>query len=79
MRRQKNILNERTGDNARKKINKMEASNLLDTKFKTLVKRILNELKERVDELGENFNKDIVNIEEDIETIKNNYSEIKIQ
>ena len=35
----------------------METSNLLDAEFKTLVIRMLNELRERVDELTENFNK----------------------
>ena len=36
-----------------KELNKMEISNLLDTEFKTLVIRMLNELRERVDELSE--------------------------
>ena len=34
----------------------METSNLPDAEFKTLVIRMLNELKGRVDELRENFN-----------------------
>ena len=42
--------------NPEKKLNKMEISNLSDTKFQTLVIRMLNELKGRVDELRENFN-----------------------
>ena len=39
-----------------KELNKMETSNLLDTEFKTLVIRMLNELRGRADELKENFN-----------------------
>ena len=46
----------------------METSNLLDAEFKTLVIRMLNELKGRVDELGENF----TNIKKDIGTVKKN-------
>ena len=34
----------------------MKTSNLLDAEFKTLVIRMLNELRGRVDELRENFN-----------------------
>ena len=37
----------------------METSNLPDAEFKTLVIRMLNELKGRADELCENFNKEI--------------------
>ena len=40
----------------------METSNLPDAEFKTLVIRMLNELRGRVDELSENFNKEIENI-----------------
>ena len=36
----------------------METSNLLDAEFKTLVIRMLNELRERVDELSENLSKE---------------------
>ena len=39
----------------------METSNLLDAEFKALVKRMLNELRGRADELSENFNKKIGN------------------
>ena len=42
-------------------LNKMEISNLSDAEFKTLVIRMLNEFKRRVDELSENFNKEIEN------------------
>ena len=48
-----------------KELNKMETSNLLDAEFKTLVIRMLNEL-------SENFN----SIKKDMETIKNNQSEM---
>ena len=46
----------------RKELTKMEIHNLLSAEFKTLVIRILNELRGRVDELSENFNKKIANI-----------------
>ena len=36
----------------------METSKVPDADFKTLVIRMLSELKERVDELSENFNKE---------------------
>ena len=36
---------------------KMESRNLTDTEFKTLVIRLLDELRGRVDELSKNFNK----------------------
>ena len=39
-----------------KELNKMEISNLPDAESKTLVIRMLNELRGRVDELRENFN-----------------------
>ena len=40
----------------------METNNLPDAEFKTLVIRMLNDLRERVYELSENFNKEIENI-----------------
>ena len=46
-----------------KELNKMETSNLLDAEFKTLVIRMLNELREKVNELEENFS-----IKKDMET-----------
>ena len=39
----------------------MESSNLTDAEFKTLVIKMLHELQGRVDELSENFNKEIKN------------------
>ena len=44
----------------------METSNLLDAEFKTLVIKILNEPRRRVDGLRENFN----SMKRDMETIK---------
>ena len=48
----------------------MEASKILDTEFKTMVMRMLKDLRGRMDSLNENLNKEIVNIKKDIETIK---------
>ena len=39
----------------------MEISNLSDIEFKTLVTRMLKELRGRVDELSEDFNQEIGN------------------
>ena len=52
-----------------KELNKMETSNLLDAEFKTLVIRMLNEL-------SENFNKEIVSIKKVCKPNKNQ-SEMK--
>ena len=46
----------------------METSNLLVTEFKTLVMRMLNELRGTVEELSENFNKQIGNIKMELES-----------
>ena len=43
-----------------KELNDIEARNLPDTEFKTLVTRMLKELRGRIDKLSENFNKEIV-------------------
>ena len=40
----------------------MESNNLTDAEFKTLVIKLLNELRGGVDELSENFNKEIKTI-----------------
>ena len=54
MRRQRNMSQMKEQNKTPgKELNKMEISNLLDTEFKTLVIRMLNELRERVDELSE--------------------------
>ena len=48
----------------------METSNLPDTEFKTLIIRMLSELRRRVEELSENINKEIINAKMDLENIK---------
>ena len=45
-----------------KELNKMEVSNLPDKEFKVMVIKALMALERRVDELSENFNKEIENI-----------------
>ena len=45
-----------------KDLNKMQTNNLQDAEFKTLVIRMLNEHKVRVDEFSEDFNTEIQNI-----------------
>ena len=51
----------------------MESSNLIDSEFKTLVIKMLNELLGSV----ENFNKEIKSIKVEMEIIKGNQSEMK--
>ena len=48
----------------------MERSNLPDTEFKTLIIRMLSELRRRVEELSENINKEIINAKMELENIK---------
>ena len=60
-----------------KELNKMETSKLPDAEFKTLIVRMLSELRGRADELSENFSKEIGNIKMEIENIKNNHLEMK--
>ena len=55
----------------------METSNIPDVKFKTLVTRMLKELRERVVELCVNFNKEIKNINLEMENIIGIQSEMK--
>ena len=55
----------------------MESSNLTDAEFKTLVIKMLNELRSRVDELSENFNKEIENIKLEVEIGKGNQLKMK--
>ena len=52
-----------------KQLNKMETSNLPNAEFKTRVTRMINNL-------SENFNKEIGNIKIKIENIKRNQSEM---
>lgn len=58
------------GKTPEKKPNEMEISNVLDKEFKEMVIRILNKLKNTVEELREHFNKVI-------ENVKRNQSEMK--
>ena len=53
-----------------KQVNKMQSSHLPDGEFKTLVIRMLNELKGRVNEISGSFSKEIGNIKTEIENIK---------
>ena len=55
----------------------METSNLPDTEFETLVIGMLNKFSGRVDELSENFNKEIEHIKKNQSEIKNTIIEIK--
>ena len=48
----------------------METSNLPDIEFKTLVIRMLNDLRGRVEEQSENFGKEIVKTNMKTENIK---------
>ena len=54
----------------------MELSNLIDSEFKPLVIKMLNELLGSVDKFSENFNKEIKNIKIEMEIIKGNQSEM---
>ena len=58
---EKHIPDERTEQNKapEKELNKTETSNLPDAEFKTLVIRMLSELRRRINELSENVNKEI--------------------
>ena len=57
MRRQKNMAQMKEQNKTlEKELNKLETSNLLDARFKTLVIRMPSEFKERIDKISENFN-----------------------
>ena len=60
-----------------KELNRMEASNPPNAEFKMLIIRMFNELRGGVDELSENFNKEIGNIKIEIENTEKNQSEMK--
>ena len=49
-------------------LNKMETSNLLDAEFKTLVIRILDEVRGRVDKLSELQQRDMAQMKEQNKT-----------
>ena len=59
METKKHVPNERTEQSSRKRIHQMETSNIPNTEFKTVMIRMLKEIRGRVDELRENFNKEI--------------------
>ena len=54
----------------KKNFKKIETSNPPGAELKTLVIRMLNELRKRVDDFSENFNKDVGNIKVEIENLK---------
>ena len=60
-----------------KELKKKEISNLSDAEFKTLLIRMLIELRRRVDEQSENFNKKIENIKKNQSEMKNTLIEMK--
>ena len=61
-----------------KEPNEMEISNLSDAEFNTLIIRMFNELRDRVGEFSENFNKDIGSIKTELENIKRTSQKLKI-
>ena len=65
---------EKTPEN---KLNGIEASNLQEYEFKTVVMRMLKELRGRMDEHNENLSREKVSIKKDIETIKESQTEKK--
>ena len=74
MRRKRNMCQmQEQNKTLEKELNKMETSNLVDVEFKTLVIRMLKEIRGRVGELTENFN----SIKKNVETIKKNQSDTK--
>ena len=63
MRRQRNMSQMKEHNKTPvKELNQLQASNLLDEESKTLVTRMLNELRGIVHKLHENINKEIGNI-----------------
>ena len=54
-----------------------ESSNLTDAEFKTLVIKMLNELRRSVEELSKKFHKEVKNMKMEMEIIKGNQSEMK--
>ena len=58
-----------------KELNEMEATKIPVAEFKTMVIRMLKDLRTRMDGLSEHLNNEIISVKNDIETIKQ--SEIK--
>ena len=74
MRRQRKVKEQ--DKTPEKKLNKMEANNLPDTEFKALVIKTLKELRGRIDDLSEYFNKGIENVRKNQSEIKNTNTEM---
>ena len=55
----------------------MKSSNLTVAEFKTLIIKMLYGLSGSVDELSENFNKEVKNIKMEMKIIEENQSELK--
>ena len=53
-----------------KELDEMESTKIPDAEFKTIVIRMLKDLRRRIDDLSRNVNKKIVSIKKDLETIK---------
>ena len=51
-------------------LNEMEETKILDAEFKIMIVRMLKDVRERMDDLSQNLNKETVNIKKDIETKK---------
>ena len=62
-----------------KELNEMEATKIPDIELKLMVIRMLQDIRRRMDDLSENLNKEIISIKNNMEAIKKNQSEIKIQ
>lgn len=79
MRRQKKAFQTEEQDNSigEKELSKTEISSLLDTKFKTVVLKMLIKLRRKIDELSENLNKEIENIKNNQLKLKNTILKMK--
>ena len=62
----------------KKKLNEVEISNLSNKEFKVMIIKILNELRKRMDEQSENFNKKLGNTKKKNQAELNMITEIKI-
>ena len=63
--------------NWKKNPNKTEINKLTDKEFKAIVVRMPTELRKRIDNLSENFNKNLENIKKKQSELKNTISEKK--
>lgn len=55
-----------------KKLNKLETNNLSEVEFKIQLIRCVHELRGRIGDLSENFNKEMESIKKEMESIKKN-------